>query len=81
MNIKAPSKAVEQTVTAAISGPVTKAKVAATIPITAANMLMSAERNTMGASNKKAIIRHHTPRWTELTSSCPLRRVSYRLRV
>jgi len=80
MNIKAPSKAVEQTVIAAISGPVTNAKVAANIPAMAANRLMAAAKNAMGASNMNAIIRHHTPRWTELTSSCPSRRVSYRLR-
>jgi len=80
MNIKAPSKAVEQTTIAPISGPTTKAKVAASIPITAANMLMSAEKNIIGASNMKAIIRYHTSQSTELTSSCPFRRVSYRLR-
>jgi hypothetical protein len=61
MNIKAPSKAVEQTVAAAMSGPVTRAAVAASIPIRAANMLMTPERNIMGASNIKAIIRYHTP--------------------
>jgi hypothetical protein len=61
MNIQIAKKAVEQTVAATISGPVTKAKVAASIPITAANMLMSPEKNIIGASNMKAIIRHHTP--------------------
>jgi hypothetical protein len=61
MNIIAPKKAVEQIIAAPISGPVTRAKTAASIPITPANMLIIALRNIIGASNRKAIILYHTP--------------------
>jgi len=51
---------VEQIVTALVNIPMTKVRAIATIAARAANILMPAAKNNIGASNKKPIIRHHT---------------------
>jgi hypothetical protein len=43
----------------------------------AANILMPAARNIIGASNKKPIMLHHTHQWTRPTSCYSFGRVSY----
>jgi hypothetical protein len=70
MNIKAPNKAVEQIVTALVIIPITKLRDIAMIAARAANILIPAARNIIGASNKKLIILRHTHWWTRPISCC-----------
>jgi len=51
---------VEQIVTALVIIPMTKLRDIAIMAARAANILMPAARNIIGASNKKPIILHHT---------------------
>jgi len=76
-NIRIASRDAEHTVTAPVTKPMTIVKAAEIVAVKPANMLMSPQKNIMGASNMKAIIRHHTPWRMELTLCCPFRRVSY----
>ncbi|NWF77349.1 MAG: hypothetical protein HXY36_01935 [Chloroflexi bacterium] len=60
-SIITPNKAVEQMVRAPINIPMTKVKATESRAATPANILISVERNIIGASNKKVIMRHHAP--------------------
>ena len=67
----------EQIVTALVIIPMTKLRHIEIIAARAANILIPAARNIIGASNKKPIILHHTHWWTRPTSCCSFQRVSY----
>jgi hypothetical protein len=59
INIIIPNKAEEQIIRAPINIPMIIVKTAESIDITPANILIIVERNIIGESNKKPIIRHH----------------------
>lgn len=62
----------EQIVTALVIIPITKVRDIEMIAARAANILIPAARNIIGASNKKPIILHRTHWWTCLASFCSL---------
>lgn len=77
MSIIIPNKAVETIVRAPVNIPMTKVRAVETRAATPANILMPAARNTIGASNKKPIMRHHTPWRTELEHGAALSKESH----